>query len=109
MGRFVVLYNAPSSAREQMASATPEQAQAGMQAWMTWAGEAGSAIVDLGAPLQPVAKVPGGASANSEISGYSILQAEDRAALEALLAKHPHLHMPGASIEVLEVLPIPGS
>jgi hypothetical protein len=112
MGRFVVLYNAPASAREQMASATPEQAQAGMQAWMTWAGEAGSAIVDLGAPLQPVARIAdSGASSDSgsETSGYSVLQADDRAALEALLEKHPHLTMPGASIEVLEVLPIPGT
>lgn len=111
MTRFVVLYNAPVSAREQMAAATPEQAQAGMQAWMTWAGEAGSAIVDLGAPLQPVAKVADGASSDSgsETSGYSVLQADDRAALESLLEKHPHLTMPGASIEVLEVLPIPGS
>jgi hypothetical protein len=110
MARYVVLYNAPTSAREQMASATPEQQQEGMQAWMTWAQDAGSGIVDLGAPLQPVANVGvnGGASGAGETSGYSILQADDRAGVEALLTNHPHLMTPGASIEVLEVLPIPG-
>jgi hypothetical protein len=37
MKKFLVLYRAPISAREQMAKATPEQAKAGMDAWMGWA------------------------------------------------------------------------
>ena len=44
----------------------------------------------------------------SEVSGYSIMQADSAAALDAVLEGHPHLHMPGASIEVLEMLPTPG-
>ena len=108
MARYVVLYNAPTSAREQMASATPEQQQEGMQAWTTWMQAAGSGIVDLGAPLQAVATVGANGGA-SDTTGYSVLQADDRAGVEALLNNHPHLMMgPGASIEVLEVLPIPG-
>ena len=103
MTRFMVLYLSSTSAREQMADATPEQAQAGIAAWMQWAGKAGDAIVDLGAPL-----VATGSSAVSEVSGYSIMQADSAAALGALLEGHPHLHMPGASIEVLEMLSMPG-
>jgi hypothetical protein len=38
MAKFMVLYRAPVSPQEQMASASPEQAQAGMEAWMAWAG-----------------------------------------------------------------------
>ena len=34
MTRFMVLYLSSTSAREQMANATPEQAEAGMAAWM---------------------------------------------------------------------------
>ena len=45
MARFMVLYLSSTSAREQMANATPEQAQAGMDAWVQWAGKAGDAIV----------------------------------------------------------------
>ncbi len=55
MTKFMVLYRSALSARDQMASATPEQAKAGMEAWMAWAGKAGDAIVDLGAPLEGAA------------------------------------------------------
>ena len=40
-----------------MAKATPEQAKAGMDPWMAWAGKAGKAVVDLGAPLAEGATV----------------------------------------------------
>ena len=50
MKRFVVLCNSSVPASEQMASASPEQAKEGMEAWMAWAGKAGSAVVDLGNP-----------------------------------------------------------
>ena len=51
MTKFMVLYRSSTSARDQMASASPEQMKAGMEAWMHWAGKAGDAVVDLGAPL----------------------------------------------------------
>jgi hypothetical protein len=66
MAKFLVLYRSPLSARAQMANATPEQAEAGMQAWQVWAQQAGSAIVDLGAPL----------NADGDVTGFSILQAD---------------------------------
>jgi hypothetical protein len=108
--KFLVLYNATASAREQMAQATPEQAKAGMDAWMAWAQSAGEAIVDLGAPLQPSGRVTssGMAESDAQTSGYSILQADSAQALAALLEGHPHLQMAGASIDILEALPIPG-
>lgn len=110
MTRFVLLYRAPSSAIEQMASATPEQAQAGMDAWMRWAGEAGERIVDLGAPLgeSTVVGAPGD-TGGSSIAGYSVMQAGSVDELKDVLESHPHLQMQGASIQVLEVLPMPGA
>ena len=108
MTKFMVLYRSTVSAQEQMAAGTPEQAQAGMDAWMTWAGKAGDAIVDLGSPLSEDAWVgPGSAGDSMHITGFSILQAEDADALTAILDGHPQLGM-GGSIEVLEFLPIPG-
>jgi hypothetical protein len=96
--KFLVLYRSNTSAQEQMADATPEQAQAGMQEWMNWAGKAGSSIVDLGAPL----------AGEGDVTGFSILEADSRGAVDALLAEHPHRSMPGNSIDVLEFLPVPG-
>jgi hypothetical protein len=110
MKKFLVLYFSSVSAAEQMSKATPEQAKAGMDAWMAWAKEAGPAIVDLGSPVGHAKKVASGATTKSEIKagGFSILQADSIEKVSALLLKHPHHHAPGASIEVLEFIPIPG-
>jgi len=110
MKKFVVLYLAPISAAEQMANATPEQAKAGMDAWMSWAKKAGSAVLDLGSPLgngQALASGKAGPG-TTQVAGYSILQAADMNAVTALLSEHPHLMQPGFSIEVLETFSIPG-
>lgn len=110
MKRFLVLYGSGVSAREQMSRAMPEQAKAGIAAWMAWSEKAGTAIVHLGAPVGNAAKISGGTAVDgqSEVSGFSILQAESREAVIALLQEHPHFMAPGASIEVHEFLPIPG-
>jgi hypothetical protein len=101
---YLVLYRSSMTAGEQMAQSTPEQAQAGMDAWMAWAEEAGGAVVDLGTPLAVVD--PGGDSGDP-IGGYSILQAESHEALDKVLAGHPHKTM-GGTIETLECLSLPG-
>ena len=110
MAKFMVLYRSSASARDQMANATPEQMQAGMDAWMAWAGKAGDAIVDLGTPLAAATHLGPGSTATGggDISGYSILQSDTVEALASLVAEHPHLHVPGNSIEVLEFLAMPG-
>jgi hypothetical protein len=107
MAKFLVLYRAPMSAREQMASATPEQAKAGMDAWMAWAGKAGGAIVDLGAPLGD-RKAVGAGKTDNEIAGFSILESGSEADVVKLLEDHPHFQTPGGSIEVHEFLSMPG-
>ncbi len=110
MKKFLVLYQSSVSAADQMKSATPEQAKAGMEAWMGWAGRAGGGIVDMGSPVMPIASVTGSGQslATAKVGGFSILQAESKDALLGLLKNHPHFMAPGGSIEVLEFLPMPG-
>lgn len=110
MKKFLVLYFAPVSAAEQMAGASPEQMKAGMDAWMTWANKASSAIVDLGAPLGNGKSLNGNSlgASGTMATGYSILQANSMQAATELLREHPHLRMPGFSIEIFEALPMPG-
>ena len=111
MKKFLVLYQAIVSAPDQMKSATPEQAKAGMDAWMSWAGRVGSGIVDMGSPVAPAAKLTGSgqaAASSSQVGGFSILQAESKDALLKHLNNHPHFAAPGGSIEVFEFLPMPG-
>ena len=110
MKKFLVLYKAPSASFEQMKKATPEQQQAGMQAWMTWTKTAASSIVDMGAPLGKSLRVtPGGSSSvGNDLGGYSVLQAESKEALAETLKGHPHFMTPDGIIDVIEIMPIPG-
>jgi hypothetical protein len=87
-----------------MAESSPEAAQEGLKAWMEWAGRAGGGIVDLGNPLADGREVTasGTPGANSHVGGYAIIQAEDLDGAQSLLAGHPHLMMPNASIQVYD-------
>jgi len=109
--KFLVLYKPPVSATEQMANASPEQARAGMEAWMAWVTRAGRAVVDIGAPLGRATAVGGGSGTDKDdnIVGFSILQADSIDAVSRLLEGHPHLKVPGFTIAVLEALPVPGT
>ena len=48
MTKYLLLYMSPVTPQDQMANATPEEGQAGMEAWNAWAGRAGSSLVDFG-------------------------------------------------------------
>jgi hypothetical protein len=106
MSKFMILYRAPASAREQMENATPEQRRAGLEAWRAWASRVDYAIADLGSPLAHTTHVGPGAASTDGVAGYSILQAGSAEEVESILEGHPHLTMPGASVEVLEIIPI---
>ncbi|APA95766.1 YciI family protein [Nocardia seriolae] len=102
MTKFLVLYKADQSAREQLDQSTPEAQTAGMQAWMDWAARAGSAIVDLGSPLGPASM-----NADGGVGGFSVLQADSTEALQDVLKGHPHTEW-GGTIDIYEFLAMPG-
>lgn len=108
MTKYLLLYRSAVSASDQMANATPEQAQAGMDAWMAWGNKVGPAMTDMGSPTQSVATVGDGPVTSGFVGGYSLMQADTLDALTALLDGHPHLMMPGNAIEICELLPMPG-
>jgi flagellar hook assembly protein FlgD len=110
MKKFMALYLAPVSAVEQMAKSTPEQMKSGMDAWMKWMDKNKTSISELGAPLGKTKRVTkqGVEATKNEVTGYSIVQADSHDAAAKLFDGHPHLYMPGASIEIMEVMPIPG-
>jgi len=111
MKKFLVLYKAPTSAFEQMKKSTPAQQKAGMDAWMAWSKKAASAIVDMGAPLGKSLRVTKGGTAptTNDLGGYSVLQGESKEAVAESLKGHPHfMMMPEATIEIVELMPMPG-
>lgn len=105
MTTFLVLYRSATSAAERMATIDPDAGAASIEAWMRWATAAGEALVDLGAPTQSLTGADG--RSQSHISGYSLMQADDLPTLERLLVEHPH-RADGGTIEVLEILAVPG-
>jgi hypothetical protein len=108
MPKYMILYRSSASMGEQMG--TPEQAQTSMEAWMTWAGNTGSGLVDMGSPLAPVATEGSDGDTGVAIGGYSVLEADSLDGAQKLLKGHPHLSAPGGSfIEILEYLPLPGT
>ena len=108
---FLVTYHSPASAMKKMMKATPEEMQAGMQAWMKWGEKCGKQLVDFGSPLTGSLNLKATGSptpSKRKITGYSILQAESMAAAKKLLKGHPHLAWTkGCEIEVHEAMPIP--
>lgn len=112
MKKFLVLYKASAAEFAKAMQSTPEQQKAGMDAWMAWGQKAGSSIVDMGAPLGKTLRVtPSGASpAVNDLGGYSILQGESKESVGEKMKGHPHFMMgPGASIEIVELMAMPGS
>jgi hypothetical protein len=105
--KFMVLYMAPVSAEQQM-NVSPEEMKKGMEPWNAWYKKCEKAIVDFGAPLGKGTcfSKKGSSKSQSEVTGYSIIQAKDIDAVKAIVADHPHLMMPKASIEVLEIMPM---
>ncbi len=71
---------------------------------MAWGAAAGDALVDWGVPTLPTSDDDPGPA--GWVGGYSILQAEDLAGVQAVLATHPHNQM--GTIEILQMLPMPG-
>ncbi len=107
--KYLVLYRTTQTAKEQISKATPEQHKSVMDAWLAWAKKAGPAIVELGAPAaEPQKYTSKGAAQGGDdtIGGYSILQADSKGALAAVLDGHPHFSTPGAAIEVHELMPM---
>ncbi len=105
MKKFMILYMAPVSAESQM-NVSPEEMKKGMEPWIVWYKKCGKAIIDMGTPLGMGVCIDkkGTAKSQSHVTGYTIVQAKDIEVAKAMVVDHPHLMMPKASIEVLEMM-----
>jgi hypothetical protein len=114
MKKFMVFYMAdPAAFETMMKSSTPDTQKKGMEAWMHWMGAHKASIVDGGAPLGKTKRVDatGAKDVKNGIGGYSVVQADSHDAAAKLFGKdHPHLQMmPGAWVEIVEIMPMPGT
>jgi hypothetical protein len=111
MKKFMVLYMAPSAEFEKaMRDFTPDQQKQAMNDWMKWMNANQASIADGGAPLGKTKRVDskGVSATKNEIGGYTIVQANSHDEAAKMFNKnHPHFAMPGAWIEIIEIMPMP--
>ena len=91
MAKFILLYKGPATPQSEI---TPEVGAQLMQAWESWMGKVGSALVDAGAPFTgtSTAVVADGTTRSaSDLTGYTIVEAADLNAARALVGGNPFL------------------
>ena len=82
----------------------------GIKAWMAWAKEFDSQIVDPGSPLGKTKHIAGSGISDTKnnLAAYTIIRAESHEAAAKIFRTHPHFtFFPGESVEVMECLPLP--
>jgi hypothetical protein len=106
MKKFLALYRMDAAEMQKMmASTTPEQRQKGMAEWEAWMKKKSASFADRGGPAGKTKKIAKGgiSDTRNDIGGYSIVQADSYDQAAALFADSPHLSMPGATVEVMEI------
>lgn len=84
----------------------------GMAAWKAWVEKHQDEILGMGGPLGKTKKVTqrGIEDISNEMGAYAVVRAASHEAAAKLFENHPHFVIfPGESVEIMPVLPIPGT
>jgi len=114
---LAIFLGSKTSPRQAAWDALPEaQRQAkereGIAAWKAWVAQHHGAIVEMGGPLGKTKKVSaeGIADISNEIGACTIVRANSHEEAARMFEHHPHFAIfPGDRVEVMPILPIPGS
>jgi len=102
MARYLVTYHG-STAPSDPAMIDPAMMEQMKMAFGQWLQEAGSAVVDPGAPVHMVKQVAKGTPSDAvDIGGYSIIEASSVDVVERILQTHPFVGR-GGTLQVNEV------
>ena len=114
MKRFFALFQIPASVMEDWKKNTkPEEMKAAgekmMREWEKWTKTHEKSLVERGAPLGKTKRVTSGGISDirNDLNWYSIVEAESHEAAAKLFLDNPHLQIPQAFIEVMEIPPLP--
>jgi len=114
---LAVFLGSKNSPRRAAWEALPEaerrkKEQEGMAAWHAWMEKNQAAIVSTGGPLGKTKQVTqrGIADTSNQMGAFMVLRADSHEAAAKLFEKHPHFSIfPGESVEIMPVMPIPGT
>ena len=106
--KFLVMYLVPAAVMADWRKIDPETRKAGdqkmMEAWRKWMGDHASMITLTEAGGKTKRVTAGGVSnTRNDIILYSFVEAPSHEAAAKSFENHPHLQIPQASIEVMEV------
>jgi YCII-related domain len=108
MSKFMLLYKGPATPLETIDEDTRNKIMTG---WKTWMDGVGSSLVEMGSPMgNGRSIVDDGSSAEPlELTGYSIVEAENIDQALKLVENHPFLADKTGkfSVEVFELFPSP--
>jgi len=111
MKKYVAIYMAPIEEMDKMMKNTnPEQMKEMNEVWDKWSKTHAKNIVDMGAPLGKNKRVmkDGIKDVRNEMGGYSLVQAKSHEEAAKIFLDNPQLEMPGAYVEVMEWVDMPG-
>jgi hypothetical protein len=114
MKKFLVMYLVPPTVIEDWMKTAPDirkEAEEKMRGeWNEWMASHGKMITDTGAGGKTKLVSPSGvADTRNDVMLYSFVEAESHEAAAAAFENHPHLQIPQASIEVMEVRSMSGA
>ncbi len=114
---LAVFLGSKTSARMQAWMALPEgerrtKEQQGIAAWKAWVQQHQAAVATMGGPLGKTKKVSedGIEDVSNAMGAFMVVEAESHEAAARMFENHPHFTIfPGDSVEIMPVLPIPGT
>jgi hypothetical protein len=114
---LAVFLGSSSGPRRAAWNALPEgerraKEREGMAAWQAWVAKHQAVIVEMGGPLGKTKRVSheGIQDTNNHMGAFTVVTADTHEAAAKLFVDHPHFTVfPGDSVEVMPVMPIPGT
>jgi hypothetical protein len=108
MPQFMMVYKGEAT---DMSHMSEEEGAAVMAKWGAWMQKVGGALSDVGSPFGPGSSLvdDGTTGTPASLTGYSIVEAADLAAAEALADGHPYLSEGAGNyaIDIYELMPVP--
>ena len=114
MNKYLVLYLAPTRVIEEWKKTEATQKKAAedkmMQEWKAWMASHMKMFADPGAGAGKTKRITaqGMSDSKNDVMLYAIVSAESHDAAAKSFVGHPHLQIPEASIEVMELHALPG-
>ncbi len=113
MKKYLALYLIPASVLEDWSKTDPDKRKAAEEKmrgeWNEWMRNHAKILADTRACGKTKRVSSGGTSdTKNDIHLYSFVEAESQEAAAKSFEGHPHLQIPQASIEVMEIRPISG-